>query len=239
MDSAYSNLLVGGFTKLFASLIHSTVWRADMHVKVVWITLLAMADRRGQVWASLPGLADASRVSFAQCQDALNILSSPDAYSRTKANEGRRIRDIEGGWEIINYLKHRAMRDEEERRLQTRAAVARFRAKKSRESVTVSQRKPRKPKQAQAEAEAEAVQDQDQDLRAFARRAPNATIADRKRQLRSAIHTYLDSHPESTDEELREHVKQVAAHLHVSWTHGRQIAALIDGVYATRKRKES
>src|SRR3990167_4075212 len=50
---------VPGFTKLFAGLVHSTVWREDMHVKVVWITLLALADRNGEVLASIPGLADA------------------------------------------------------------------------------------------------------------------------------------------------------------------------------------
>jgi hypothetical protein len=151
METAYSNRVVG-FTKLFSTIIHSTVWRTDMHIKVVWVTLLAMADRNGRVWASVPGLADAARVSLEQCVDALTVLKAPDKWSRTKADDGRRIKDIEGGWELLNYLKYREMRDEEERRFQTRQAVARHRLKKA----AVSHRKPRKPMKAQAEAEAEA-----------------------------------------------------------------------------------
>src|SRR3990172_5726093 len=102
---------VPGFTKLFAGLVHSTVWREEMHVKVVWITLLALADRNGEVLASMPGLADAARVSLEQCLDALKRLHGPDKHSRTKTNGGRRIKAIDGGWRLLNYLKYRQMRD--------------------------------------------------------------------------------------------------------------------------------
>lgn len=143
---------VSGFTKLFSSLIFSTVWREEMHVKVVWITMLAMANRNGEVLASIPGLADAARVSLDQCQDALARLSGPDTYSRTKEHEGRRIIEVDGGWRLLNYPKYREIRDADERRIQTREAVRAHRARKA-EALTVSQGKPRK---AQAEAEAEA-----------------------------------------------------------------------------------
>src|SRR3990172_4031514 len=113
----YSNH-VAGFTKLFSGLVHSTVWREEMHVKVVWITMLALADRNGHVLASMPGLADASRVSLDQCKDALKRLSAPDVHSRTKAHEGRRIEPIDGGWALLNYIKYRTLRDDENRRQQ-------------------------------------------------------------------------------------------------------------------------
>lgn len=148
---AYSNPVVG-FTKLFSTIIHSTVWREEMHIKVVWVTMLAMADRNGRVHSSMPGLADASRVTLEQCKEALSHLLAPDPHSRTKEHEGRRIEEIDGGWLLLNYLKYREFRDIEERRLQVRQAVQRYRQKKA----TVSQGKPRKPKKAQAEAEAEA-----------------------------------------------------------------------------------
>lgn len=148
---AYSKL-VSGFTKLFESIIHSTVWDTEMHVKVTWITMLAMSDRNGRVCASVPGLAKAAGVSLPQVIEALTILSSPDEWSRTKANEGRRIAEIDGGWQLLNYLKYREQRDSDERRIQTREAVARHRQKVSK----VNNSKPRKPKKAQAEAEAEA-----------------------------------------------------------------------------------
>lgn len=147
----YSNP-VSGFTKLFESIIHSTVWETEMHVKITWITMLAMANRNGDVCASVPGLAKAAGVSLAQVLDALKILSSPDKWSRTKAHEGRRIEEMEGGWHLLNYTKYREQRDADERRIQTREAVARHR-RKSADVSNVSHGKPRK---AQAEAEAEA-----------------------------------------------------------------------------------
>ena len=41
-----------GYTKLFNSILASTIWRADDKTRIVWITLLAMADKHGIVEAS-------------------------------------------------------------------------------------------------------------------------------------------------------------------------------------------
>ena len=142
---------VTGFTKLFSSIVHSTVWREEMHVKVVWVTMLALADRNGYVGVSLPGLADAARVSLEQCEEAIDRLSAPDKYSRTQDHEGRRVAVADGGWTLLNYLKYRERRDKDERRINTAAAVARHRARKKAEPITVSTSK----HIAEAEAEAE------------------------------------------------------------------------------------
>jgi len=99
---------MSGFTKLDAGLIHSTVWREADHVRLVWITMLAMCDKDGFVQASIPGLADASRVDLPRCEDALKVLQSPDEYSRTSDNEGRRIEKVDGGWYVLNYPKYRS-----------------------------------------------------------------------------------------------------------------------------------
>lgn len=127
------------FSKLFADIIHSTVWREAMHVKVVWITMLAMSDRHGQVMSSIPGLADSSKVTLEQCLDALKIFQSPDEYSRTKDYEGRRIMEIDGGWLILNYEKFRDRKDDEEQRIKTRERVRKFRAKAKGSSDDVTQ----------------------------------------------------------------------------------------------------
>lgn len=126
----YSNL-VTGFTKLFSGIVFSTVWREEMHVKVVWVTMLALANRDGCVLASLPGLADASRVTLDQCKEALTRLGAPDKYSRTKDNEGRRIEECDGGWRLLNYTKYRELRSADERRIKNREAVRRHRARKT------------------------------------------------------------------------------------------------------------
>jgi hypothetical protein len=82
---------MAGFAKLFSSIVHSTIWREDDHVRIVWITMLALANKHGVVEASVPGLADASRVSLEQCEEALKKLESPDQYSRSQDFEGRRV----------------------------------------------------------------------------------------------------------------------------------------------------
>jgi len=101
------------FTKLFSSITESTVWTESSDVRCVWIAMLAMADSRGRVWGSIPGLANRSRVSLEACEEALQKFMSPDKYSRTPDNEGRRIEPIEGGWRLLNHAKYRAIRDEE------------------------------------------------------------------------------------------------------------------------------
>lgn len=105
-----------GYTKLFGSIVASTIWREPHTVRIVWITMLAMANKNGIVEASLPGLADLSRVSLDECKDALDALMSPDEYSRTTEKQGRRIEAVEGGWFVINHAKYRAKMGLDERR---------------------------------------------------------------------------------------------------------------------------
>lgn len=101
------------FTKLFASITESTVWCEPDSTRIVWITMLAMADSKGRVWASIPGLANRARVTVQQVENALITFKSPDHYSRTPDNEGRRVEDIDGGWRLLNHEKYRGIRDEE------------------------------------------------------------------------------------------------------------------------------
>ena len=146
---------MAGFTKLFADIVHSTVWREDVHTKIVWITMLAMSDRHGQVMSSLPGLADSAKVTLNQCIHALSILSAPDQYSRTKEYEGRRISDIDGGWLLLNYEKYRARKDDEEQRLRTMDRVRRHRARLVTESVTATAGHPIAEADSESDTEAE------------------------------------------------------------------------------------
>ena len=105
-----------GYTKLFSEIIGSTVWRQPEHIRLVWVTMLALKDERHQVRCSIPGLADFARVPIDKCQDALKVLSSPDHYSRTKDHEGRRIEECDGGWFILNGEKFRRLMSEEDRK---------------------------------------------------------------------------------------------------------------------------
>ena len=82
---------MAGYTPLFNSIVTSSVWNEDSETRIVWITLLALADANGRVEGSVSGLAPVARVSLAACEKALHKLKQPDAYSRTKEYEGRRM----------------------------------------------------------------------------------------------------------------------------------------------------
>jgi len=147
------------FTKLFSSITESSIWMQDDHTRIVWIAMLAMSDKRGRVWASVPGLANRSRVPVASVERAISIFLAPDTYSRTKDNEGQRIAEIDGGWRLLNHQKYRDMRDDEDRREQNREAQQRARAKVSKladSQQPSANSSANSSAQAEAEAEAEA-----------------------------------------------------------------------------------
>lgn len=119
-----------GYTKLFSSITDSTVWREPDRTRLVWITMLAMADADGYVAASVPGLADRARVPMEDCLKALEAFRAPDEWSRTKEYEGRRVMDVDGGWQLLNHGKYRAIQDAEHRREQARLGMQRLRAER-------------------------------------------------------------------------------------------------------------
>lgn len=97
------------YTKLFNSIVTSTIWTEDDKTRIVWITMLALADQNGEVHASIPGLARLAGVPLADVESSIAKFLGPDPYSRTPTHEGRRIAAIEGGWELLNHAKYRRM----------------------------------------------------------------------------------------------------------------------------------
>lgn len=140
------------FTKLFSSIVSSSIWRTSKDTKVVWITMLAMCDKEGEIWASVGGLADMARVTKEECQKALTELESPDDDSRTKLYDGRRIEPIDGGWRILNYKKYRELGRNEDRREYFAEQKAKKRAE---QKSTLSTDSPQSPPIAEEEAKAE------------------------------------------------------------------------------------
>ena len=115
---------------------------------------MAMADRNGEVQASIPGLASVARVPVESVVVAINKFMSPDPFSRTKDDEGRRICEIKGGWLLLNHAEYRKLASDEDRK--TKAAERQQRARDRKKVVTLPSRQ---ISQAEAEAEAEAVKD--------------------------------------------------------------------------------
>ena len=145
------------YTKLANSILTSTIWMEDDETRIVWLTLLAMADKNGEVQASIPGLANVARVSVQGCHAAIDKFLAPDPYSRTKDDEGRRIEEIRGGWSLINHAEYRNLASDEDRKQkaaerQRRCRDRAMRNSDERECHNMSHQN----SQAEAEAEAEA-----------------------------------------------------------------------------------
>lgn len=121
---------MNGYTKLFGSIVTSTVWRLDSDSRIVWVTMLAIADQDGVVSASVPGLAHVAGVSREACERALAAFLAPDPDSRTSDYEGRRIEAVDGGWMLLNHGKYRDMLSLEDRREKAAKRQRMFKARK-------------------------------------------------------------------------------------------------------------
>ncbi len=145
------------YTKLFSTIIHSTIWREPDYIRILWITMLAMKERNDTVQASLPGLADAARITMPQAVEAIERLSSPDEYSRDAENEGRRIEKCPGGWLILNGDKYRKLMNADDIRSYQKQykKAARAKAKKDLVHVVVNKSTQMSTMSIQSESETE------------------------------------------------------------------------------------
>lgn len=134
------------YTKLFSSIVRSSVWLEDDQTLRVWVTLLALADRDGYVGASVGGLAHQARVPEQKTREALAKFMAPDPDSRSQEHEGRRIEQADRGWVILNHERFRDMRDEEAVRAYEREKKRRQRAGNSEKTPVVPGQSPSVPK---------------------------------------------------------------------------------------------
>lgn len=128
-----------GYVKIYGSILGSSVWAEAPSTRIVWITMLALADANGHVEASVGGLARFANVSPRQCAAALEILSAPDPDSKSPAFEGRRIEKAERGWTILNYKTYREMQSPKQVADAERQRLHRERVKAERDASQTSQ----------------------------------------------------------------------------------------------------
>jgi len=149
------------YAKLFTSIYQGTL-RGNSHGLLVFTNLLAHADKDGLVDIHPKAIAEEVGLSIDEVKASLLVLESPDDESRSPEEQGRRIVRMDEhrawGWRVVNYVKYRAIRNEEDRREQNRASQERWREKNKPPSATVSQAKPKKA-HTEEEADAEALKD--------------------------------------------------------------------------------
>lgn len=146
----------GGFVKIYESILTSSVWMESHATVRVWLTMLARADANGYVAASVPGLAHIAHVTREECEQALGVLLAPDADSRTKDHDGRRIEAVDGGWVVLNARKYRDLRTADQ--VSASERVKRHREKLKALPVTLPPvTEPQKRPEAEAEANKEKI----------------------------------------------------------------------------------
>jgi hypothetical protein len=98
---------MNGFTLLWSKTLTSTIWMESKETRLLWFTMLMMKDSDGIVRSSKPGLAHTARLTDAECEEGLQVLMTPDKDSQTKTDKGRRIKEVPGGWLILNHDLYR------------------------------------------------------------------------------------------------------------------------------------
>lgn len=144
------------FTKLFSGITESTVWVEPYATRILWVSMLSWADKRGRVFGSVPGIARRAGINVDEAEAALTSFLSPDRHSRTPDNEGRRIEPIDGGWRLLNYSKYRELRDHEDRLEYQREWDRANRPERYKNPTNPTNPTISRPAPTQAEAEAEA-----------------------------------------------------------------------------------
>jgi hypothetical protein len=92
------------FSLLWGSIIHSSLWiRGTKDARLLFISMMAMRDSEGVIRSSFIGLADAAKIKPEECKVALSELMSPDPDDSSGVEDGRRVREVSGGWQIINH----------------------------------------------------------------------------------------------------------------------------------------
>jgi len=121
---------MSNFTLLWSKILDSSIWiKESKETRLVWITMLAMKDKDGRVSAAKIGLADRAKVSLEECEQALKVFLAPDPHDTSKVNEGRRIHEVPGGWQIVNHEIYRC--STAERREVWRQSQAEYRNRKN------------------------------------------------------------------------------------------------------------
>ena len=124
-----------GFVKLYGDrLLDSTLWLEAPEVRLVFLSMLAVADQGGVI--DVPGIRALARklnLTVEYLEPALEKLMEPDPDSRSEAHEGRRVRKRGRpvvGWQCVNYETYREFRGK-------KVELARLRQAKKRERDAV------------------------------------------------------------------------------------------------------
>ena len=124
------------YNKLYTKILDSSIWLEPNPTRIVWITFLAAMNEDGFAqFSSVRNLANRAMVTPEDAETAVQTLESPDPDSNNKANDGRRIERVPGGWMILNAGDYKDIVTRMESLRLNRDRVAKHRAKKAAEKA--------------------------------------------------------------------------------------------------------
>jgi hypothetical protein len=138
---------VSGYTPVFRSIFQGTLCGKYPDLPV-WLVLLALADRHGEIDAHPSYIATVSGLPQADVEAAIHKFCQPDDASRTADEDGRRLVPIPGrgfGWTIVNHGKYREkarLAARSEREVETGINAARMRQRREAEKTAGDRRRP-------------------------------------------------------------------------------------------------
>lgn len=120
------------YAKVFAQIFDSSI-AENYEVRHVFEDLLKLADKEGVVDMTMEAIHRRTNVPLEKVRFGIEELMKPDASSRSKEREGRRLVPLDSrrdwGWIIVNYQHYRDIVDEEARKSYFRDAKKRQREK--------------------------------------------------------------------------------------------------------------
>lgn len=145
------------YGKLFASMFRGSLY-GKWQAIITFQQMIILADQDGIVDFTPESLSATTSIPLEIIKEGITLLESPDPFSRSPDEEGRRIVRLSDerawGWKITNYMHYRSIRTAEERRAYHREYWHKNRKNKQTQpdSTITQQTQPI----AEAEAEAEA-----------------------------------------------------------------------------------
>jgi hypothetical protein len=101
---------VSGYTPVFRSVFDGTL-HGKWPQTGVWLALLAMVDRHGQIDRSPQAIASDIGIDVPTLLSCIAEFCEPDTMSRTRDHDGRRLELIDPerpwGWRVLNHGKYR------------------------------------------------------------------------------------------------------------------------------------
>ena len=99
-----------GYVPLFDHLTTGTLYGKWPDIGL-WPVLLSMADKHGRIDVTPQFIAGVTGLDIDEVAACIQRFCGPDKFSRTKADDGRRLEPIdperEWGWRVVNHAAYR------------------------------------------------------------------------------------------------------------------------------------